>query len=423
MSEVPSLDSYDSYNATHKERASVFISDDMTASDREAAINMAYDFADKDKPIAKTAVLIPVAAHQDRSYIVPTLAEYAKQKTDTPFTVFLSLNSPFGTGSVGSLSKAEAAVDQARETFPQLDVRSATTFYDEPTIGMIRRELWNAAFLLSHYEHGFSSDVIGINNDIDTQFISPHYVSRIQQLYEKRSEYVRRHLGSAVADTAIQNSSATRVTHAVMPTHPNTGKVTTWIDNSYFQNPDSAGFEAGLVIPFSYYAQKGGFDSNSVTHETSRFSSGQHPYLSGAHIYTSPRRYVERLHQHDTSEIWTNDSFGSDDACRNALPPDISEKRAEEVIFDRLQCDIEAHWLSGSIKSLHDGTQMAELFGESAYSDVVKRQATDGVSKQLSKADRLLRNVITLPLLADIVQENYNAKSYVDEQAASDSSH
>lgn len=420
MPEIPSLNSYINHAPTHRERASLFISEEMTQRDREAAIDMATAFEDKDRPAAKTAVLIPVAAHQDNHYIFPTLGEYAKQKTTSPFTVFLSLNAPLDAiDAISKTAEAEAIVYQAREAFPRLDVRSSTTLYDEPTIGLIRRDLWNAAFLLAHYEHGFSDDVTGVNNDIDTHSISPHYISRIQQHYEQRTARYQNLFGDSLANTAVHSSVATRVTHARLSSHPNTAKVTTWVDNTCFQAPGRIGYEAGLVIPFSRYAHNGGFDANAITHETARlYTNYYRPYLSGAQLYTSPRRYIDRLHEHDTSEIWTTDSFGSDDTCRNTLPPDISRERAEDIILGSLDSDIRERWLPGAIDPILTAARLRGAIGNINHDETLAK-ATNAAEKQLSKSERLMRKMIGSPLLASLINESFDAKSYAEKRVAS----
>ncbi len=423
MPDPHSLDVYSNHMATHHERASLFIDDGMNASDRDMAIAMATSFIDPNKPVAKTAVLIPVAAHQDSDVIIPTLGEYARQKTDSPFTVFLHLNAPFDSTDYKKVEAAEENVAKARELFPELDVRSATNYYDNAPIGEIRRDLWNAAFLLSYHEHGFNSgDVIGINNDIDAQRISPHYIARIQEFYERRTDKRRKLLGDRIADRAVQGWAATRVTHAVLPSHPNTGKVTSWVDNTSFQAPGHLSYEAGVVIPFSTYAHLSGFNSESVTHETSWIFEGNYSgYVSGAQLYTSPRRYIDRLRHHDTSEIWTNDSFGANDACRAVLPEDINTERAEEVIFERLADDLTQYWLPGVlIETVARPMLNRKLLGDitEAYAEGMVSAATGKVERQLAKAERLLRKMVGSDLLADIVKENYDAASSAREQVA-----
>ncbi len=415
MSQFLSPDSYGSHSATYKERASVYISDGLTTNDREAAIDMANSFADADRPVSKTTVLIPVAAHQDGEYIVPTLAQYAQQKTEEPFTVFLHLNAPLDAADTTRIEDAEVAIDRARELFPELDIRSSTTLYDSAPIGRIRRDLWNAAFLLSYHEHGFATgDVIGINNDIDTHSISPHYIARIQHHYNRQA-LARQHLGGTVAHNAVQGPATTRVTHAVSPSHPNTGKVTAWIDNSFFQAPGHIGYEAGLVVPFSNYAQLGGFDETSKTHETSWIHSNgivSLPYISGAQLYTSPRRYIDRLQKHSAQEIWTEDSFGANDACRDTLPRDITSERAEEIIFDRLNEDILFRWLPGAMRPIYEDVGQKFALGEDIDIAETLSLADSTAEKQLAKAERLLRRMVGSALLADILRESYDSKSF-----------
>ena len=399
----------------------MYISDDMNGRDRQEAIDIASAFIDDEKPVAKTAVLIPVAAHQDSEYILPTLAAYAAQRGAEPFTVFLYLNAPLVSSGSDAVADAEQAVDTSRELFPHLDVRSgATRYYADATIGMIRRDLWNAVFLLADHEHGFSSDVIGINNDIDTHRISPHYIARIQQHYERRNHTISKHLGRSIAERAVQVPAATRVTHTVLPSHPNVGRVTTWVDNTYFQAPGHVGYEAGLVVPLSSYAYHSGFSAEAKTHETARVQGGgTMPFIGGAHLYTSPRRYIDRLHEHDTSAIWTEDSFGTNDACRDVLVGDISVSRADEVIVQRLNEDIEQYWLSAAMKDIYDEMGMMNFAERQDAMDGLVPLAAKRVEKQVHKADRLLRYVIGSAALANSVRSRYVPTSYAESRVES----
>lgn len=419
MSELLPQEAYYNHSPSHQERASVYIGDTMSAEDREAASSIAGSFIRADKPMADTAVLIPVAAHQDGDSIVPAMAEYAQQKTDKPFTVFLHLNAPLNSSDITKVEAAEANVVAAQQLFPHLDIRSNTTYYDNPTIGKIRKDLWNASFLLAYHEHGFSNDVIGINHDIDVHKISPHYIARVQQYYERRANQAKNLLGPEAASQVLQKPIATRVVHALLPSHPNTGKVTTWVDNTFFQAPDHVAYEAGLVVPFSNYAYLFGFNEDSKTHETA-WISGQHrnAYLSGAQLYTSPRRYIDRLHDHTTEAIWTDDSFGPDDPCRNALRADISGARAEEIILDRLHEDIMHHWLPGVMKPIYEDIEFENILGTDStlYISQAIETATTKVEQQLAKASRMLRRVIGSDILADLVQSSYDPAAYAKTQ-------
>ena len=414
------FDAYNSHAATHSERASVFIGETMTANDREEATHTADSFFNVDKPAARTAVLIPVAAHQDKDYILPALTEYANQMTEKPFTVFLHLNAPLDLAHTDPLDEAENEVDRARKSFPHLDIRSSGTYYYKANIGRIRRDLWNAAYLLSYHEHGFSSDVIGINNDIDAHRISPHYISRVQQYYERRAQQSKNLIGNSATTSMIQKPIATRVTHAVLPTHPNTGKVTTWIDNTYFQTRNNAWYEAGLAIPFSSYAHLGGFQGDAITHETAWVQqNGSLRYISGAHLYTSPRRYISRLAEHASSAIWTDDTFGPNDECRDIQRSDISSERAEDVIIERLHGDIEQHWLSSAMTPIYKELELGSITGKEVNLQDLRVDATERAIRQLAKAERLLRQVIGSTVLADILRDSYDPAEYAKTQTMS----
>lgn len=391
------------HRATLSERASVFIAD-MSPNEHDEASFTSDSFELSDRPMAKTAVLIPVAAHQDTKYIIPTLQKYSHQRTDEPFTIFLGLNAPATIEGDEHLDEARNLVEQANQSFPELDIRSSATLYDKTTIGKIRRDLWNAAIVLAYREDRFSSDVIGINNDIDTHSISPHYISRVQQHYNKRRESHERLFGEYNSAQLIKSPSATRVSHAVLPSHPNTGMVTSWVDNTYFQSSGEVAYEAGLVIPFSLYLRHGGFDENAITNETSWMpNTMSRHYLAGAQMSTSPRRYIDRLRDYDTSEIWTEDSFGVSDNCRDDLPMDISKDRAEEVIFNRLQEDLECYWLKKPIHENIDKLSQRLTRGEKLNASAEKAKIIQDIEKQKAKAERLMRKLSGSAMLADLI--------------------
>lgn len=419
---MSSLESFRNYSPTHAERASVFIGQEMTECDRDSAVNIAEEFYDPDRPTAHTAVMIPVAAHQDGELIAPALQEYAGQKTAEPFTIFMHLNAPVDKFASPAVEKAVENVELAQTSFPNLDIRKNLTYYEEPTIGQIRRDLWNAVFVLAYNEHNYSRDVIGLNHDVDVNRMSPHYIARIQEYYQRRHTIVSRHLGEEVAYRAVHKPVATRLTHTVLPTHPNVGKVTTWVDNTSFQAPGHLGYEAGLVIPFGCYAEGYGFSSKSVTHETSWvYGNDTIPYLPSSHLYTSPRRFIERLHEHNTSAVWTTDSFGSNDSCRDTLRPDIEFDRAESIILDRLYDDIMHYWLPGVMRRGYDKIEAAHYTGEISdrfIADLVD-EYTVKVEKQLEKAIRMMRRLVGSATLAELIQGDFDSEDYAERQIKS----
>ena len=417
------ISSKDYYNFTPsaQERAQVYIGDKMNAGEREVAAMMAESFQNADKPVADTAVLIPIAAHQDGGHIFSSMEQYANQRGNSPFTIFLHLNAPLDSASTKDVDFAADETQRAIKAFPDLDIRQDTMYYSDTTIGGIRRNLWNAAFILAHHEGKLSPDIIGMNHDIDTQFISPHYVARVQEHYSRQ-----RHRAARLGVTDfVAKPVLTRVTHAALDSHPNIARVTTWIDNTYFQDPDKVGYEAGIVIPFSHYANRGGFRAYSKTHETSwiydSLTNTTTPYLAGAQLYTSPRRYIDRIDEFGRDKLWEPGSFSDTDACREALRNDISPERAEEIIADSVVADIMHHWLPGAMKKVYSEMETETLLHKlnadrrSEYTNM----GTEAVSRQLAKIDRVLRHIIKSDLLADLVAEQFDSNAYASRQVES----
>ncbi|MEO7904488.1 MAG: hypothetical protein ABIR91_01695, partial [Candidatus Saccharimonadales bacterium] len=127
----------------------------LTDRDRGAADNIAAQLYNPERALADCQVLIPVAAHQESTQIQNTLAQYAHQQTDQPFSVILSLNSPATEQLNPGVNDTLQQIELARAAHPDLDLRTALTFYDTPTIGLIRRDLWNGALIASTYSGAY----------------------------------------------------------------------------------------------------------------------------------------------------------------------------------------------------------------------------------------------------------------------------
>lgn len=392
---------------SYEELARVHISATMSPDHLSHATATAQSYEDTRRPMANTAVIIPVAAHQDSGYIYHCMSQYAEQKHADPFTIFLYLNHP-DTGRRSEVHNSLHETARAAHDFPHLDIRASMATYENATIGEIRRDAWDGVLLLAYHEGALSEhDVLGLNHDIDTTYISPHYIARVQQFYKQREARAR----SVHIAYPPGLSVGTRVTHATLPTHPNVGKVTTWVDNSYFQAPHHISYEAGLVIPLSLYTLAGGFDAKDHNHETAWSTQGKyHRHLTGAHLYTSPRRYIDRVHEHGINGIWTPETFGTSDACRDVLKNDISFEAAEEIILETIDDDILNYWVGRALWKTHKRT--VSYFNHTLQSNAdarLHRPLSESIERQLSKAQRLLKHVIGSTLLAEIVQD-YDAR-------------
>jgi hypothetical protein len=90
-------------------------------------------------------------------------------------------------GINGITAEFEGIVKQA--SLVGLDVRSCFSSYDDPTIGEIRKDIWDAGIRLAErdglFKPGETNDVIGVNQDIDLEAMSPHYIKHIQAHYDE----------------------------------------------------------------------------------------------------------------------------------------------------------------------------------------------------------------------------------------------
>ncbi len=347
---------------SRRERIEKYLANNQQLS---VAASIAESFSRPDKPLANTVVLIPVAVEQDTHLITHAMREYAQQKDSNSFSVCLLLNGNLLTADETFTTAVECIRSSQSDHANSLDIRYATIKYDTPAIGQIRKNLWDGVLALAHAEGAYDtpgSDVIGINHDIDTISISPHYIRNVQQHYEKENtDIVRAH-----GPDAIPNLAHTLVSHHFpFDTHPNTAKGMYWFDITYRRTKQQHGYEEGITMPLSYYARQGGFNPRARTHESGPFIRPEtiSPSIEGTGMKTSPRRYIDRFPAQGY-DIWSSDTFSDNDPCR-----DTAEKR--DATPEELATHIRKH-LSESLRYLtlfEARTVFSGAFGEE-YSQI-----------------------------------------------------
>lgn len=372
----------------------------FTERDTSHAEHIADSIAKPDTPLAQTLVLIPVAAHQEASQIKNSLRLYANQQTSEPFTVILSLNSPTREANNPAIGETLAALRASQAEHPELDVRSALTFYDDPIIGAIRRDLWNGALLQAYREGAYTPDYqpeyIGINHDIDTISMSSHYIARIQKYY---STAQRRHTRSHLPPVPLPTRS-TLIKHASSPNHPNISRGIYWSD--FTARYSGIAYEEGLVIPLSHYADHRGFPATSRTHETQRLwkTHSRHHKIPGTAMETSPRRYIERL-RNGYHTIWTSETFGANDTCRtNEQHEDITPQTLEVIIENKEFIPTIAAMSHHAIEAvLWDHLSLHHLTNEE-IARVVFVEANAALNRRVKLAAHILERIVQSPRLA-----------------------
>jgi hypothetical protein len=297
--------------------------------------HLAKQFHRDDRPLAQTVSLIPVAAHQESERILPAMAEFAKQETEDPFSVLLYLNTPVNADYL-EIRKTERAISKSWQEFPHLDLRvSLVHEFDNPVIGNIRKNLWDAALFLGYVEGLFDNggDVIAFNHDIDIEWMHKKLVKNVQDYYKVRMN------NAAWANDDHLKPAGTDIRHAYDPKRPNVSKVVHWRDFVTRHRSPEATFEAGLIVPLSTYVRSDGIQATAETYEITNIvqKSGLAPRIPQTRILTSPRRFGERLHYVNLDEVWTDNTFGADDVCRSDNPEgDISDDRAWNLMAESL---------------------------------------------------------------------------------------
>lgn len=392
----------------------------FTLRDTLHAEHIADSINQKTTPLADYVVLIPVAAHQEAEQIQPALAEYARQQGHTPFSVVLGLNSPFSEVDNPQIDATIAAIEKAKKQYPHLDIRDSMTYYEKPVIGEIRRDLWNGA-LLSAMDSGTylydDDEMIGINHDIDLISMSPRYIQRVQNYYTGRR---RAYTNAGMAPIPF-SPRATLLKHAPSPDHPNISKGAYWMD--FMTRQLNGPYEASLIVPFSHYADRGGFRTSATTHETSslfKSMASQSLYIPGTTMQTSPRRYVDRL-QYGYANIWTDNTFGAHDNCRTpSVSTDITMPRLEKIIQNDSSIAETISRISSMAINRYIVTHDSALYDE----EMTDKEFLSGMNKIITNKLNLAQNVLTRVIQSEsLSKEALNLERDIEYRAGILSSH
>lgn len=377
-----------------------------------SSCRIAEHIKNPERRLARTGVLIPIAAHQEAERILPAMAEYAGQDGANSFSIILLLNYPTGADQA-HVDASLAAVQQAKHDYPQLDIRYATAAYDAPVIGKIRKDLWDATAQVALTDGLYDTptgEFIGINHDIDTESIGRHYIRNIQTHYHELAHTQAIPVPGRRQNTVLP-SRYTQVKHRYpFETHPNIARALLWTDLSHRQFFSGGGYEEGMVIPLSLYAEKGGFNPNKITHETEPFTPPDYQGILGTPMETSPRRYISRLGEVGAGDIWTDDSFGATNECRDQTVNfrDITTTELEDYIFATLEDNLDLFTFAGARharRTLYPQLRAAALTDKDLFeqhnrtfnADITKLAAT-----RLRLAQRALSSVVGSPLLTDL---------------------
>lgn len=385
----------------------------------ELCVDSAESLHNPDKPLPNYGVLIPVAAHQESGRVYHSLSEYAKQEGADDFTVCLLFNYPADLEDSPQVEATMREFFRAQADFSQLDIRYLKSGYLEPVpIGQIRKDLWDPIAMLARTEGIYDQpdgEFIAINHDIDTESIGKHYIRNIQRYYEqaRREEAETRYYPNGELEVR-----ATQVKHAYpFETHPNIAKVILWQDFIYRRVAPNGLYEEGMVIPISRYAMAGGFLPDKQTYEThnltrSAFRGGRLCGIAGTMMDTSPRRYIARLEEQGSTDIWSDQTFGNNDSCRDKdrLPGDISFDRMEYIIFNDLEKS-----LAQVIKGV-DAKRWSELGVSYMMSrEMSDEELTDNVSRIIQPKIKLARAVLARVTGSTILPDLVDMSAVADD--------
>lgn len=411
MEKLSAAADFDTDAIYHKERPVERYLAQLDDEESTTARSIASELGRNGRALAPTTIIIPVAAHQEAASIAPALRQYARQAPEAPFSLALGLNTTTAAADSPATHACIEAVNDGIDHYPHLDIRTSFITYDDsPTIGKVRHDLWNGVLTLA-YEHASiagETDVIALNHDIDLVKLPRHYIAAVQS----RMAHPARRVAPAY----------TQVRHAPDTRFPNISRALFWNDFSY--GIRHHGYEAGAVIPLSYYADKRGFDAARRTHEVGLFVLGDasRQLIRTGHLATSARRFIDRLPDHDFSSIWTKESFTPHDPCRDtehvSSQKDISYERLVELVDARLDHEV------GSILN----TRMFQHMLETLPDDLLTNETIDSPAEKQKKIERsrryyriqqamierVLRECVGVPQLADTLEERIRERKLMD---------
>ena len=320
--------------------AVVDFADSLDAAEALAAEERAHSLLhpqDKFRHLEQYVAIVPVAAHEETPETVShAVQQYARQIKSEPFTLVIGLNWPHDTEQP---QRAHALVKHtralARDMRGTLDMRVLSGQYIDPTIGRIRRDLWNAV-LVAGLESGTirpGIETVGMNGDIDVVHMPRWTVAAIQKAMHKELDpHEKGH------DYMPAWPRPVPMRHSASPAHPNSSSVMVWSD--WLSRLEHVSYEASMVISMGRYALHGGIAPDAVSNEVLDIhdAAAAHPlgktYVPTASIVTSGRRYMWRLLEGGLDEIWGEGNFGANSVYRHDINqfPDISKERQVELI-------------------------------------------------------------------------------------------
>lgn len=319
-------------------------------------------------PLAPTAVLIPVAAHQEASNIYPAMAQYAGSESTDPFSVVLNMNWPQGADQ-RSIEDSIQALHKAQEDFPQTDIRYITKEYQEPRIGEIRADLWDAVLVaLEMTDTEPYQPHIGLNHDIKQVKVPRRYIGLMQRFAETQN------------DLPFFGGYA----HAPNEDYPNVSKAVMW--QNFTCKANGFRYEPSTIMPMDWYADEGGFDRSAKFREVhsllERNDTPRDRYVRSPALLASSRRHVAHLRKGSYSTLWDPKAFHTDESHRS---PDAPKDLTEEELF-------------GVVKDSID-TQVY-------FKEVVRKAvASNTLEKRLAAAGLILDRIIHLPDADALVEE------------------
>lgn len=412
---------------TSKDYAETFAEDSPIREDAETILAQGG-------PLAPTVVLIPVAAHQEAANIHRALSQYARQETTQPFSIVLNMNAPSEDFDKASYEATLQEIERSKRAYPHLDVRYIQVVYFQPTIGEIRGNLWDAT-LVAGVEGGTiseESDMIGINHDIDVVRIPRNYIADVQDSMRESHQRLLKVAASLDPDrplkSVVTSPKATPMKHAYDPAHPHASKAAFVSD--YIHRISDVSYEAGIVVPMSWYAGSGGFDSEDKMSEMlnllARGKAESPRMIRTLPIETDVRRFVERLPNHGLNDMWGEDTFHSTENYRTAgdAQPDISEARLHEVAEEYIEKKLQsATALYGHLKSEEKSRQRP--IAPTQQSDISSLQEYFITAREyiLQENDRIryeTRAKRTVEFILDRIVKLPNAEKIVHEAIIKD---
>lgn len=297
---------------------------------------------------AETRLAVTIPAYREAKRIKHTLEQYVNQQTvdgnpldPKTFEVYVLDNRPDDMSDDGTMDEIKAF----RSEHPEVKVRAVQkTFDGKKPIGLIRKYVNDLALLRAEKRGPGSGELILVNNDADTESLSPVYIDKLRQVFDRKP----------TTDAAVGKLEFAPESYENFPFLHATQRLMQFIEIGLRRAGDRSRprtYGANSAERAKVYAAIGGFNQRSTLGEDLEIGAavraargeGKKPieFVNAAEVVTNPRRKVAK----ELQGVSIRDEY--EDYVQNEVIRDTEwkELRAQSDEFSTERFEKEASFL------------------------------------------------------------------------------